>query len=155
MLTGYFMKFALIVMVLIIFSRAVAGGIQTPKSENEYVTSSISLQKTKLKAGSSGTLLISLKPKKGIHINLNPKIEITIDSSSAIIPAGKPEIPQNQKKDFFDPEKPIRQAFMVSGNVKPGAVDLTGTLTYYYCSDAEGWCSKFKQPLNLKVIVTK
>ena len=149
------MRFYFVFILLFLSGFDFVLGDDKPKIENEYVTASITLRPSKLRAGNSGELLISLKPKKGIHINLQPKAELKLEISDAFILTDSLIIPKSKKTGFVDSEKPIRQMFKLSPKLSPGTVTLNGTLTYYYCSDAEGWCSKFKQPIQLKAIVKK
>ena len=148
------MKYFLTLLQLTLAGSIFVFGSGNPKTDNDYVKTVINLKQQKLKPGASGEILIYLKPKKGIHININPKIEVKLDSSGIIASTGNLVIPQAPKTSSLDPAKPIKQSFKLSHNIKPGRAILKGTLTYYYCSDAEGWCSKFKQPVELTIIVT-
>jgi hypothetical protein len=125
-------------------------------STNKYVEYSAILKPDKLKPGSVGQLLITLKPQRGIHINLDPPLSVILDSSVALISSGKIDIPRMKKEKFLDPTKPIGVPFTLARSLAPGTrVTLKGTLTYYYCSDAEGWCSRFKQPVDIQCTVVK
>jgi hypothetical protein len=53
------------------------------------------------------------------------------------------------KFPYLDPSKAIVQRFTVDTPPRSGPVTLKGILTYYYCSDAEGWCSRFRQPFTV------
>ena len=96
--------------------------------------------------------MILIKPKKGIHINLDPPIEIELEKS--IASKGKIEIPKLKKEGYLNPEKPLKQNLTLKKNITPGMHTLKGKLNYFYCSDSEGWCSRFTQDfqLNIKVI---
>ena len=120
---------------------------------NEYVGFSISLKEKSVKAGGSGTLLISLQPQKGIHVNVNPPITIAFDSSDIVAPVGKLEIPRIDT--LLNTSKPIKQTIRVSRQVKSGTAAIKGTITYFYCSESEGWCSRFKQPFDVAIKVKK
>jgi hypothetical protein len=122
---------------------------------NESVSFQIKLKEKTLKPGSTGTVLISLLPKKGIHINLETPTSIKFDSSDFISANGDLVLPKNPNDNYLDISKYIRQAFIVSKNTKPGTVTIRGVLTYFYCSDIEGWCSKFKQPFELTAKISK
>ena len=37
--------------------------------------------------------------------------------------------------------------------VGPGSSGISGTLTYYYCSDSEGWCRREKKQFTVAVTV--
>ena len=123
--------------------------------ESKYVGLEVRLVRKELKSGETANLLIKFKPRKGIHINSVPPVEIKLDTADAIISAGKPEIPAVKKGDYFDVSKPIRQSFALSKNLKPGVIKLNGILTYFYCSEAEGWCRKFKHPFEFSIKIIK
>ena len=122
---------------------------------NEYVTVKFALQQNKLKPGTMGELVISFKPRDGIHINLDPPISIKFDTSDAITSIEKPILPAPTKEKYFDTARPIKQRFTVSKKIKPGIMTLKGTLSYFYCSGTDGWCSRFKQPFEISVTITK
>ena len=122
-------------------------------SVNNYVKYSAALQGKKLGAGSPARLVITLKPARGIHINGTPPLSVTIDSTGPVVAAGKPDVPLVKATGFLDTKKPIVMPLTVSNDVKPGTVTVRGTLVYYYCSDAEGWCSRFKQPIEIRTKV--
>lgn len=149
------MKLLIIVVLSTFITQfSVAGDKPTPA--NEYVKFELSLDQKKLKPGTNGQLLISLMPKKGIHINLQPPLDLMLEKNPAITLAGKPELARVRvdTSDYLDASKPIKQSFTLAKSAKKGSVTLKGTLTYFYCSDSEGWCSRFKQPINLTLTVT-
>ncbi|MBI3189167.1 MAG: hypothetical protein HYZ33_00815 [Ignavibacteriales bacterium] len=122
---------------------------------NKHVQCEIKLREQFLKAGSTGTMHILLTPTKGIHINLDPPMELKLDSSSGITKVEKLNIPKDEKKGYLDATKPVTVKFTISKKAKVGTLNLKGMFTYFYCSDAEGWCNRFKQPFDLKVNITK
>lgn len=149
------MRTLFILPVLLLFSTATmmpigAGG----KGSNSSVQFSVSADQTGYSPGEPGTLLFTIHPKKGIHINLEPGLTISADSSSDLGFSGKPEIPIDSSTNFLNESKPIRQPFRVPPHRTPDSLTVSGTVTYYYCSDAEGWCSRFKQSFRLKIRVT-
>ena len=122
---------------------------------NEYVTFSAKLEKSSLKAGGRTELLITLRPKEGIHINVKPAMELKLESGSPFSLDGK-LVTTSVKTDtleLLDASHPVRQAVVLAKSAKRGTQTLRGTLVYYYCSDAEGWCSRFRQPVSLTVTV--
>ena len=122
-------------------------------ARNQYVSCRVELNNNALRPGSTGELLITLVPARGIHINLNPPISFAFEGSSAVTPKGRLEIPKKDK--YLDGTKAIRQSFRVPASATPGTMVIRGTIMYYYCSDAQGWCSRFKQPVELSVRVVK
>jgi hypothetical protein len=120
---------------------------------NEYVRYSASLDTGRVTAGSTARLLLRLQPKKGIHVNLVPPLSLTLDSLPPALSAGKLSIPK--RKEYLDASQPISQTLRVSPGAPPGTVNIRGMLTYYYCSDAEGWCSRYRQPVELTLTIVK
>lgn len=141
------------IVCLFLLTSGLALSTTPPSTGNKYVQCDVSVNSKKLKAGASGEILISLKPVKGIHINLTPPISLLIDSSSTLHSLDSIRIPKKEK--YLDVTKQIRQSFTLAAGLKPGALSIRGTLVYYYCSDAEGWCSKFKQPIDLALTIVK
>ena len=120
---------------------------------NLHVKYTAEVKQKKVKAGSTADLVMKLQPEKGIHINLEPPLSLVLDSSAMITVKGKLQIPKADK--FLDVSKSLKQTITLSSSAKPGTQIIKGILTYYYCSDAEGWCSKFKQPVELTLNVVK
>ena len=143
----------LILLVFLLSAISMGGG--ESKVENEYVKVNFNLSQREFKPGSTGRLSISFKPKSGYHIVLTPPLEVRFDSGTGVVASGKPDILQSGKKDYLDPSKPIKQAFTLASKLKTGPATVKGTLIYFYCSDVEGWCSKFKQPFELSVKLVK
>jgi hypothetical protein len=126
-------------------------------SSNKYVRYNIELERSSMKPGAAGTLHLRLAPQKGIHINTEPAMSFVLNDSSDFSLTGKLRF-QTIKVDtsiFLDTSKTIRQSFTLAKGAKAGQHVLKGTLTYFYCSDAEGWCSRFKQPVEVMVNVAK
>ena len=124
-------------------------------NDNKFVKFEIKTVEQSFKSGSTGTMQIFLKPIKGIHINLDPPMSLNLDKSEAISKIEKLNTPKDKKNDFLDASKPVSAKFAVAKNSKPGTIKLKGTFTYYYCSDAEGWCNRFKQPVEFSIKITK
>ena len=125
------------------------------EKKNEHVNVEIKFNKKQLKAGDTAQLTVKFIPKRGIYINANPPIDLKIDSSDTIIVKSKPEIPSSGKSDYFDVTKSIKQSFTLSKKLKTGTVSLRGTLTYFYCSNTDGWCRKYKHPIDMKIKIIK
>lgn len=142
---------------LFLASLFLSASVQTGEkpTKNEYVDVTISIKQKSLKPGTAGELLISFKPKRGIHINLDPPLSVKIDSSEFVASVGKLDTLRDARTAYLDVAKPVRQLFTLSKKIKPGTVTIRGLLTYFYCSDAEGWCSRFKQPIEVSVPVVR
>lgn len=120
---------------------------------NKSVTVEITLKETSLASGATGEMAISFAPAAGIHINRTPAPEFALDSSSAASLSGRLVLPKGT--EYLSTAPPVRQQFRLSHDAKPGLVSLKGTLTYYFCSDKEGWCSKYKQPVEIALTVRR
>ncbi len=121
---------------------------------NSYVDFGVKLEKTSLRRDSTGTLLLTLKPHKGIHVNTQPGPSFVFDTANGVHASGSLGLSMLEKSTFLDPQKPVRQRFSLAPGVQPGELTIKGTFIYYYCSDAEGWCSRFKQPVEVHLRVT-
>lgn len=126
-----------------------------PEKENKYVKVEFLLKQKTVKAGTTVDLLITFKPKKDIYINIDPPMTVKLDSSDFITTVGKLIIPKTTKSEYLDISKPVKQQFEISKKTKPGTIRLRGLLTYFYCTGTDGWCSRFKQPIDISLIVTK
>lgn len=122
-----------------------------PAKTNEYVKYSASLERKQVARGSTAVLLFRLQPKKGIHVNLDPPLSLTFDSLPPVLKLGELKIPK--RRAYLDAAQPISQPVLVARTAAPGTVTLRGTLTYYYCSDADGWCSRYRQPVELALVI--
>ena len=122
---------------------------------NEFVAVDVRLEQPTGKAGGHGRIIISVKPKKGIHVNAVPPMDLRLEKGGIGTIAGKLEYSTVTRDTalYLDPSKSIKQSFSIAGTLKPGAVSLKGTFIFFYCSDAEGWCSRFKQPIDLKLTI--
>lgn len=149
------MKPGITLIVALIAFAMYAISSEKPATENQYVKFSAALKRPTMAKGSTGELLITLRPQKGIHVNLEPPVSVTFDSAAPVEPSGKVEVPKMAKHPYLDTAKAIVQRFKLAKREPGSSVTLKGILTYFYCSDAEGWCSKFRQPFAVSVTVTK
>jgi hypothetical protein len=148
----FFVISLLIITIIISNSFAGSGKIET---KNKFVACDIVLKQQELKIAENGEILISLTPKKGIHINLTPPMSIKIEKSKYFTTVGNLDIPKDENTSYMDISRPIKQIIKLDKKPQKGFVAIKGSLDYYYCSDAEGWCCKFTQPIDLKVKVAK
>jgi len=128
---------------------------------NEYIKISVKVDKDSLKAGGQGKLLFTIKPNVGFHVNVEPPIALELADSKNFILLNKKFVPDSTIKaittkdgyKIFNPEAPVVFAFKVAKSLKPGKYTLQAKLTYYYCSDAEGWCSFSTENFSVKINV--
>jgi len=147
-------SFSLIIFFLLLTSSFYLIAGESPTS-NESVKFKLSVKLKSKKAGSSGELVFSLKPKDGIHITLNPPMMFKLDSTDAVTIVGDLKYSKSEKSEYLDASKPVRQSFTLSNKIKTGPLHVKGTLTYFYCSGTDGYCAKFKQPVDVVIKIVK
>ncbi len=148
------MKFFFVVLFTLLLPPHPALADAKLAEENEYVKCEIVLQQKELKAGSTGYVLISFKPKRGIHITTDPPFRISLDTVQQFFRLGK-ALFSKDARGYLNSQETVRQPLMVARTVTPGTYRLGGTLIYYYCSENDGWCSRFKQPIELTLTIAK
>jgi hypothetical protein len=143
--------------LFILFHLVFAGGPPDgdPTKENKFVKVDATLAKDTLQPGREGTILVSFTPIDGIHINIDPPVTVKLEKNSFISLQGKPEISTDKESGFLSTSAPIEQGFHVSEKAKSGEHIIKGTIVYYFCSDNEGWCRKFAQPITLHLSIQK
>jgi len=124
------------------------------KTEEINVGIAAALSRDTLSPGAGAEVLFTFKPKKGFHVNAVPPMAVAFDSAAPAKNGGKIVIPSDTATGYLKPASPVRQPFSLSAGAKKGRSELKGVLTYYYCSDTEGWCRKenlrFSVPLTVK-----
>ncbi len=111
-------------------------------SKNKYVSSDFKFEKGK---HNEFALIVTLKPTNGIHINSEPAPSIKFNDPLVEILEIKFD---KTEKNYIDTQKPIIVKLKSkTKNLK----SLKGELTYFYCSDSEGWCSKFVEKFEVKL----
>lgn len=120
-----------------------------------FVTTRVAVKDSVVRAGSEGTILISFVPVDGIHITSTPAVTMSLEKNSPFAirkPAG---FKTDKKTGFLATSSPVEQRFVVAKDSSPGTHVLRGTITYYFCSDEEGWCRKSTHPVELKLTIVK
>ncbi|HLF13423.1 MAG TPA: hypothetical protein VI932_00860, partial [Bacteroidota bacterium] len=99
-------------------------------------------------------ILFTFSPKKGYHVNAVPPMAVQFDSTSPARPGGKIAIPSDSATGYLRTSLAVRQPFTLARSAERGRAELKGVLTFYYCSDAGGWCRKenlrFMLPVTVK-----
>ena len=118
---------------------------------NDSVDLQVSLERSKIPAGSHTYILFQLTPVEGVHLTAEPPVEFKIDSGTVAKTVGKPRGVKDG--DNLSPADPVRQEIVIAPKAPDGKYTIKGTLTYYYCSDAEGTCMRYRQPVTLTLNV--
>jgi hypothetical protein len=112
------------------------------------------LSPSKISSTKNGVIKLFLSPTDGIHINTEPMFELKLEKDSHFELAGEPRFTKNEK-EYLDTNKPVEFTIKVKNGVQPGKHLLKAKFYYFYCSDKEGWCNRFTQPIDLTITVTK
>jgi hypothetical protein len=149
------MKELLLVIIPLIFglSHSPADGSKT--DGNSHVNFEASLVSTKIKPGAKGQIVVYLTPAKGIHINTNPEMQFDFQKIDHVHFLGITTMPKQKKTGYLDSARPVRYTFAVDKTMEKGTYTLKGTVQYFLCSDVEGWCNRFTQPIELTFSVAK
>jgi hypothetical protein len=113
------------------------------------------LSRETFKPGETGEITITIAPSEGFHVNANPPVELRLEGEKKVLLKGSLSQVTDKSNGYLSTRSPIRQSIYVPSTTKPGFHVLKGTVTYYYCSDAEGWCQRFRQAITLSFTVTQ
>lgn len=151
----------LAVYILIVFSRPSVALAQ----ETEEVKISASAKKDTVRAGRETVLVFKMQPAEGFHINAEPPIKLAlIDTKDFTLAAEKFAPTANAKTlttadgyKIFDPKytQPVTFIVKVVKGLKPGKYPVKTKLTYYYCSDKDGFCSFKNQEFIFNLVILK
>ena len=148
----------LLLVVLAVSIAAVSAPQAGPrKKKAEPVTMGIeTVQKPEAGAkGKSTELLVTLVPPKGIKLNRYPGITLTVtkakglDVSAEEVFVGDKEMKDPEKNEFM-PVEPL--VFSVVPK-KTGKLYVEGSVKYFYCIKATGFCKPGKQTVKIPVSV--
>lgn len=121
--------------------------------------------KDTVRIGKETRLLFEMRPNAGLHLNVVPAITLELIDAKNFTLLAKKFTPDSTSKtlttkdgyEIFDPHhaQPVSFAVKIEKNVKPGRYPLKAKLTYYYCSDAEGWCRFTNEEFVINLVVVK
>ena len=122
-------------------------------TNNEYVSIKL-ISPHHFSDTDSGTLAFFFSPAEGIHVNSVPPFEIQLENDSPFEIIGKPKF-QKDDKAYLETIKPVEFLVKVKQGIQPGKYLLKGNLNYFFCSDKEGWCNRFTQPIEVNIEISK
>jgi len=118
-----------------------------------------------VRAGKEVQWRFHLQPREGLHINVEPAIKLTLVEAKNFNLAAEKFTPDSTNKTIatnggykiFDPlhMSPVIFTAKVAKDTKPGRYPVKAKLTYYYCSDLEGWCRFENEEFVFVVVVVK
>lgn len=140
---------------LLISAVAVTGESAEPvaSSQNPSVITTVTIPNQPLARGQTGEIVIVLLPADGIHINAEPPVRVSLDSAATVSLVGEPQQILDETTGYLDADAEVKQRFRVTKNAAAGTHRLKATITYFYCSDSEGWCKPFRHRVELPLLV--
>ena len=123
--------------------------------KNEHVGFEAKLSRVTLKPGATVEVLVFLTPKEGIHINTDPSMEFEWNKDRYVHFDSTTSLPKDEKTGYLDTSKPVRYSLTLSGTMPSGKHTVRGNVRYFFCSDSEGWCNRFVQPVELSFTVIR
>lgn len=120
---------------------------------NEYVRLEVHPTSTIIRPGTSAVVEFRLVPVEGIHVNVDPPVKFSLDSAAGISLDGEPVMTTDSSTGYLSTRVPVHQRIMLGKQVAPGRISVKGTLTYFFCSDSEGWCNRRKEPVEFTILV--
>ena len=127
--------------------------VSQPKDAEAHVGVAVTSSRDTLAPGAAAEIRIAFSPKKGYHVNAVPPMAVKLDTAAPARLTGSIVIPSDTATGYLKSSLPVRQPFTLAKSAAAGRAALKGVLTYYYCSDAEGWCRKENLPFTLPVTV--
>jgi len=144
------LNFHTAIFLLLVSPAALAGD----PSPNDYVRLEVRPAPATMRPGSSGVIELHFFPAGGIHVNADPTVQFSLDSASALQLTGKPAMTTDTSTGYLSAAVPVKQNVALRKPTAPGSLTVKGTVTYFYCSDSEGWCNRQKQPVEFTIVVT-
>jgi hypothetical protein len=120
---------------------------------NEHVKLDIAVQAS-VSSQTTATVSFLFTPLEGIHVNTVPNIEMKLEKNSPFELVGKPQFHKTEK-DYLDVTKPVIFTLKAKSGSPAGKAVIKGKLNYFYCSDKDGWCNRFTQPVEIAIEITK
>ncbi len=134
---------------------ALLASVAGASSPNDDVRVEARAASATMRSGSSGAVELRFFPVEGFHVNLDPPVQFSLDSAVALDLAGKPVMTADSVTGYLSTTVPVQQAIIIRDQTPPGLLIVKGTVTYFYCSEREGWCNRRKQPVEFTISVIR
>lgn len=133
--------------------------------EAEEVKITAQAVKDTVRAGRETKFVFQMQPAEGFHVNVEPQIKLALLNTKDFTLVAEKFTPEANAKTLttedgykiFDPKhaQPITFAVKVAKGLKPGKYPVKTKLTYYFCSDKDGFCSFKNQEFVFNLVVVK
>ena len=138
---------------VILFLSGMLAAFAGASSPNEYVKLEVRPVSATMRPGTSGTIELRFLPAEGIHVNVDPPVIFSLDSASTVSLKGKPAMTKDPNTGYLSTAVPVKQRLLLPAKLAPGACTVRGAVTYFYCSDSEGWCNRQKEAVEFTIMV--
>jgi hypothetical protein len=122
-------------------------------SDNPDVALEATFLRDSAQCGDTVELLLTFRPGENIHLTTTPPVKFIPDSSNSAAPAGVPEGSADPITGFLSTAAPVLLPLKLGRSLPPGKRLIRGIVSYYYCSESDGWCRNFRQPVELPLFV--
>lgn len=136
-----------------------------PAQEPEEVKITAQTAKDTVRAGRETQFIFHLQPAEGFHVNVEPQIKLALVETKDFTLASEKFTPDKNAKTLttedgyliFDPKQaqPVAFTVKVAKGLKPGKYPVKAKLTYFFCSDKDGFCSFKSREFVFNLVVTK
>jgi hypothetical protein len=127
----------------------------TSAYDNKYVRFEYTLNRASFAPGDTGTVFIFLTPNEGVHVNTEPPVDYEFEKQPQITFGEKAVMPKDSITGYLDAQQPVAISFTLDKKIPAGTYTVKGKMKYFFCSEKEGWCNQFVQPLTLTIQVKK
>ena len=141
-------------LILFLFSFILLQNDSLKQNENEHVKLISKISTDSVKSGKTFSISFKFNPSDKIKINSEPEIEFHLEINN-LIKFESQSLPKVDSLGYIKTESEIIFNFQARENIKQANTKIIGTLVYYYCSQNEGWCSKYKQKIEFPITITK
>jgi len=132
-----------------------------PEGQEAPVKVSVKVSPGPVSAGGDAAVTLELVPRVGIKLNKYPKIKLSIPAApglnaaaeTAIGNAAPPSADQLEANYYKGAVDPLTLSLHVDEGAAPGAHEVAGKLSYFYCVAASGYCAPAKVPVSIPITV--
>lgn len=110
-------------------------------------------------SGGEADVVVRFMPlEAGIHVNADPPPRLTLDPDQRVLddssrPAPPPPRAAFPNGRYLDTQAGVRLPVRMSPMVPKGRHTVRAAVLYFYCSQAEGWCRRAQDEVEVSVTV--
>ncbi|GEM_PF-1123019 len=153
------MKMSIFLIAVLFYAKA------TIAQEGEEVKITVQAVNDTVRAGRETKFIFNMQPAEGFHVNVEPQIKLVLLETKDFTPvaekftpaAGAKTLTTEDGYKIFDPKhaQPVTFAVKVAKGLKPGKYPVKAKLTYFFCSDKDGFCSFKSREFVFNLVVVK